>query len=119
MLQAVIQGIESFWIQNFPIPSTVIETISRMCRKFLWAGAKPKVAWTDICTPKDEGGLGLKDCKTWNKAMLFRILWDIHSMKNNLWIKWIHVFYLLEVAIYGHGITAEMIPHFLKTSRNS
>lgn len=47
-----------------------------------------------MCTPKDEGGLGLRDSKIWNKAMLFKILWDIHSNKNNKWIRWIHTFYL-------------------------
>lgn len=25
--------------------------------------------------------------------MLFKILWDIHSKKSNLWIKWIHAYY--------------------------
>lgn len=65
-----------------------------MCRKFLWAGSKPKVAWKSICSPKDEGGLGLRDCSTWNLATLYKILWDIHSRKNILWIKWIHTYYL-------------------------
>lgn len=44
--------------------------------------------------PKDEGGLGLKDCKIWNKTILFRILWDIHSSKNSILIKWVHAVYL-------------------------
>lgn len=57
LLKSVIQGIESFWIQHFPIPSGVLDMINKLCRTFLWAGLKPKVAWTSICTPKDEGGL--------------------------------------------------------------
>lgn len=74
LISSVIQGVESFWIQNVPIPSTIIEQINRICRKFIWAGNKPKVAWADICIPKDEGGLGLRNCKTWNKAMLIKTL---------------------------------------------
>lgn len=42
LLKTVIQGVESFWLQTFPIPSTVIDNISKLCRNFLWAGAKPK-----------------------------------------------------------------------------
>lgn len=94
LLKAVIQGVESFWLQNFPIPVTVINKINSMCRTFLWGGAKPKEAWLNICTPKSEGGHGLKNYKIWNKATLFKTLWDIHSNKSCLWIKWIHVYYL-------------------------
>lgn len=65
-----------------------------MCREFLWAGSRSKVSWDDICLPKDEGGLGLKHCKYWNKAMLLKTLWNIHSNKDSLWIKWVHSVYL-------------------------
>lgn len=84
LLKAVIQGIKSFWLHNFPIPVTIIDKISSICRRFFWGGTKPKVAWVDICLPKNEGGLGLKDCKNWNKVMLLKTLWDIHSNKSNL-----------------------------------
>lgn len=47
----------------------------------------------------------MKDCKTWNKAMLFRIMWDIHSNKNNLWIMWIYAVYLRRKGFWtwSHG----------------
>lgn len=63
LLNSIIQGVESFWIQHFPVPISIIDKIDSLCRRFLWAGSKPKVAWADICTPKNEGGLGLRDCK--------------------------------------------------------
>lgn len=82
-----MQGVESFWIHNFPIPVTAFDIISRLCKTFLWAGTKSKVVWIDICKPKEEGGLGLRDSKTWNRAILFKILWDIHLNKDCLWIR--------------------------------
>lgn len=94
LLKDVIQGVESFWIHHFPIPSRVINRIDAMCRKFLWASSRTKVAWKNICSPKDEGGLGLRDCRIWNLSTLYKILWDIHSNKNILWINWIHTYYL-------------------------
>lgn len=45
LVKSVIQGIESFWIQNFCIPSTIIDKITNLCRNFLWAGSRFKVAW--------------------------------------------------------------------------
>lgn len=105
LIKSVVQGIESLWIQNFTIPSTIIDRIFRLCRNFLWAGMKPKVAWEDICMPKSEGGLGLKKCKVWNKSMLLKVLWDINSNKNSLWIRWVHAVYLRGRScwIWRHG----------------
>lgn len=94
LIKSVIQGVEVFWFQNFPLSWTIIDWINKICRSFLWAGSKPKVAWKDICSPKEEGGLGLRDGKIWNKAILFKVLWDIHANKNTLWVKWVHSVYL-------------------------
>lgn len=74
--------------------SNVIDRISKICRNFLWAGGRAKVAWHDVCKPKTEGGLGLRDCKLWNSAMLMKTLWNIYANKGTLWIKWIHEVYL-------------------------
>lgn len=47
-----------------------------------------------MCRPRDEGGLGLRDLSVWNKAMLSKTLWNIHSKKESLWIRWVHSEYL-------------------------
>lgn len=65
-----------------------------LCRNFLWAGGRSKVAWDDVCTPKTEGGLGLRNNKIWNSAILMKVLWNIHSNRDSLWIKWVHGVYL-------------------------
>lgn len=44
LIAAVIQGIEAFWLQAFPMPSTIIGRINKLCRSFLWADSKAKVA---------------------------------------------------------------------------
>lgn len=62
--------------------------------------------WDDICKPIEEGGLGLRDCKIWNTALLLvKVLWDIHVNKNTLWIKWIHAVYLRgkNICIWTNG----------------
>ncbi|XP_022897683.1 uncharacterized protein LOC111411379 [Olea europaea var. sylvestris] len=50
---------------------------------------KPLVAWRDVCLPKDEGSLGLKDMKSWNSALLAKSLWNIHQKKDTLWRRWV------------------------------
>lgn len=39
-------------------------------------------------------GLGLRDLRTWNKALLVKTLWNIHTKKDTLWVKWVNEFFL-------------------------
>ncbi|PWA66317.1 RNA-directed DNA polymerase, eukaryota, Reverse transcriptase zinc-binding domain protein [Artemisia annua] len=43
----------------------------------------------NICKPKKQGGLGLKELSVWNKVMITKHLWSIANDKNSLWVKWI------------------------------
>ncbi|RAL50968.1 hypothetical protein DM860_005324 [Cuscuta australis] len=75
------------------------KNLSYAGRNFLW-GAKaqytkiPLVNWDEICKAKQAGGLGFRDLVSWNLACNHRLLWDIASKKDILWVKWIHNKYL-------------------------
>lgn len=45
-----------------------------------------KVAWKDVCKPKDQGGLGLKNIGKWNEVMLIKNIWNILNQKNTIWV---------------------------------
>ncbi|CAH9083664.1 unnamed protein product [Cuscuta europaea] len=89
-----MQGVQSFWLGIFPMPRAILDRITTLCRLFLWGSKRAKVAWSDICLPKNEGGLGIRDTKVWNNALLSRTLWNIHGNKESLWVKWVHGIYL-------------------------
>ncbi|XP_073149120.1 uncharacterized protein [Henckelia pumila] len=61
--------------------------------------AKKVAAWPRhtlsyaVCSPINDGGLGLRDLRIWNKTLLAKTLWDIHKKKDSLWIKWINHYY--------------------------
>ncbi|CAH9101719.1 unnamed protein product [Cuscuta europaea] len=105
LIKSVIQGVHSFWLQALPIPKTVLDRITSICRIFLWGCKFARVAWADICLPKEEGGLGIHDNRVWNSALLAKTLWNIHIKKDNLWVRWIHGVYL-----NGKGVW-EFTPH--------
>lgn len=109
LIAAVVQGIEGFWLHAFPMPKTVLEKINKLCRDFLWAGGHAKVAWKDICMPKSEGGLGLRNNSVCNAAIIMKILWDIHANKDSLRIKWVHVAFILEEEKFGTGTVVMLI----------
>ncbi|KAL0287038.1 UNVERIFIED_CONTAM: hypothetical protein Sangu_2709100 [Sesamum angustifolium] len=70
LIRSVIQGVECFWLQVFPLPMAVIDKIHRLCRAFLWNSKRAPVAWEDICHPKEEDGLGIRHIQSWNGALL-------------------------------------------------
>lgn len=94
LLKAVIIGIVIFWIQAFRLPSQCIKRIEGLCVAFLWSGPtlntkKAKVAWVDICKPKEEGGLGFKSLKEANVVCCLKLLWSIVGKKKSLWVRWV------------------------------
>nr|GEX90498.1 hypothetical protein [Tanacetum cinerariifolium] len=62
---------------------------------------RAKVAWEVVCLPKDEGGLGIFRLDIFNKALMVTHIWKLLSMKESLWVKWIHAYKLR-----GDGATA-------------
>jgi hypothetical protein len=65
LLSSVLYGLQVYWTGLFILPKKIIKAIEQKFNQFLWNGkdveaAKVKVAWSDVCFPKKEGGLGLK-----------------------------------------------------------
>nr|GEX85065.1 hypothetical protein [Tanacetum cinerariifolium] len=64
---------------------------------FLWSHGskgKAKVAWEVICLPKDEGGLGIRRLEYFNSTLMVANVWKLSSLKESLWVKWIHEYKL-------------------------
>lgn len=83
-----------YWCSIFILPKKTILTIERMCRNFLWTGkwnckGMPMVAWKDVCLPKREGGLGIKQLEVWNNAAISKYIWRLlHSNASDIWVTW-------------------------------
>ncbi|XP_071739961.1 uncharacterized protein [Rutidosis leptorrhynchoides] len=67
---------------------------------------KAKVKWDDVCLPKEDGGLSIKRLKLWNVALMAFHLWIILTLKNSLWVKWIHTYKLSSHNIWEVSIVA-------------
>ncbi|XP_074304759.1 uncharacterized protein LOC141639570 [Silene latifolia] len=52
------------------------------------------LCWDTCCLPKEEGGLGIKDAKTWNRALLGKYVWWLANKKDRLWVRWINHVYM-------------------------
>ncbi|XP_073151816.1 uncharacterized protein [Henckelia pumila] len=93
LLRSVVQGVECYWLSVLPISCGVIDKIDKICRNFMWTSKHPPIAWRKVCSPVEDGGLGLRDLRIWNKTLLAKTLRDIHKKKDTLWVKWINHYY--------------------------
>ncbi|KAL9293603.1 putative RNA-directed DNA polymerase [Arabidopsis thaliana] len=95
LIGSVIFSLTNFWIVAFRLPKTCIKEIDKMCSAFLWSGPtlnpkKAKVAWSEVCTPKSEGGLGLRSLEEANKVCVLKLIWRLLSAKDSLWVDWVN-----------------------------
>ena len=69
------QAIPTYTMSVFKLPDTLRDELTSLIRSF-WQGqsnGKQKMAWLSwekMCTPKKDGGLGFRDLKTFNLALL-------------------------------------------------
>ncbi|GJY04959.1 reverse transcriptase domain-containing protein [Tanacetum coccineum] len=99
LIQSVLGSLNVFWASVFVLPSRVLLDIEQIMRGFLWcqgsmSRGKAKVAWEVVCLPKKEGGLGIRRLDHFNKALMVSHIWKLLSLKESLWVKWIHVYKL-------------------------
>lgn len=60
---------------------------------FLWKGSleghhSARLSWETVILEKRQGGLGVKDLHTWNKACTLRLLWILFFRPDYVWVQW-------------------------------
>lgn len=58
-----------------------IDKISRSVQWNLIEKSSVKMTWQEVCSPKREGGLGIKNIILWNQACMVIHLWDLARKK--------------------------------------
>ncbi|XP_052623926.1 uncharacterized protein LOC128134194 [Lactuca sativa] len=99
LINSVLASTHVYWASIFKIPIATIKEIESICRSFLWAKGevvkgKAKVKWSDVCKPKINGGLGIKNLRLWNDALLSKHVWNLINNKNSLWVQWMRENYI-------------------------
>jgi hypothetical protein len=109
LLSSVLYSLQVYWTCIFLLPKHIIKTIEQKFNRFLWNGkdvkaTKAKVAWSEICVPKKEGGLGLNRLEVWNKTSMLRHIWSIFARSGSLWVAWIKNNFLRQKSFWSIGI---------------
>ncbi|GAU43075.1 hypothetical protein TSUD_194290 [Trifolium subterraneum] len=82
LLKSVLNSIPIFYLSFLKMPVKVWKQIVRLQRNFLWGGAGQErkiawVSWDKICRPKNRGGLGIRDLRVVNLALLGKWRWRV------------------------------------------
>ncbi|XP_022030706.1 uncharacterized protein LOC110931628 [Helianthus annuus] len=100
LIISVLSSMHIYWSSVFILPARIIQELEAKMRNFLWSQdssfnkGKSKVSWKLVCTPKYEGGLGIRRIGDMNKALMSSHIWSIVSNRESLWVKWVHSYHL-------------------------
>lgn len=89
VIKSIVQAIPTYLISVFKLPMEVCDDLSRMVRNYFGGSEKGKrkthwYAWDKLQRTKLEGGLGFKDFRLFNQALLARQAWWILTMPDTL-----------------------------------
>lgn len=85
------------------IPIFIIDKLESIISKFWWTGNHKGnkglhlISWAKICTPKDWGGLGFRNLRYLNQALIMKSFWEIINYNHNntsIWCRLIHDIYI-------------------------
>ena len=90
LLKSVFTAIPLFYQSVFKAPVAVCNRISSIQRRFIWAWGRENntiswVSWDNVCKPLQEGGLGIKEIRNFNSALLAKWKWRIMSDEGGKW----------------------------------
>lgn len=92
LVKAVLQSMPAYLFSVLAAPKTVLKQIKAIQRNFLWGGTQDNLKWSlvdwkTVCTPKEEGGLGLRNPQDSNLVFNAKIWWRWVNHTSEPWAK--------------------------------
>lgn len=110
MVKAVLMSLPVYYMSIARLPTRTVKTVTATIRKFLWGKLDKTryislIGWDKVCRKKDEGGLGVRDIKLFNDALLLKLVWQLASGQDKLWVKFFQAKYYPRKGLWANAST--------------
>ncbi|XP_055961043.1 uncharacterized protein LOC130015280 [Mercurialis annua] len=89
LIKSIAQSIPTYMMSCFALPVSFCNDMQSIISRFWWSGTDDKrkipwVSWRFICQSKKDGGLGFRNLRAFNVAMLGKQAWKLIQEPNSL-----------------------------------
>jgi hypothetical protein len=91
LVRSVLSSLPVYLLTVIRAPKNFLKELDKLRKRFLWArdgelsGGKCKVAWTNVCAPEPDGGLGIKNLDYFSQSLRLRWLWFAWEDRQRPW----------------------------------
>ncbi|CAN1152069.1 Putative ribonuclease H protein At1g65750 [Linum perenne] len=98
LLKSVYQSIPTYIMSCFLLPKDITNKMDSRLNAFFWGGSmtKKSIHWTKasiLTKPKSAGGMGFKNFRMFNLALMAKQGWRIISNPNQTWVRFLKGLY--------------------------
>jgi len=92
LVNVVICSMLTYFFHVYKWPSSLLFEVSKAMRNFIWSGNSDQkkictVSWSQMCKPKEAGGLAVKDPVKLNQASILYLTWQLLTSEES----WTHI----------------------------
>ncbi|XP_042939340.1 uncharacterized protein LOC122274360 [Carya illinoinensis] len=89
LVKSVLQAIPTYTMEVFLLPQSIINRLDQLLRKFWWGFNEGRakiqwVKWDKLSKPKLQGGMGFRNFKSFNLALLAKQGWNLLTKPDSL-----------------------------------
>jgi hypothetical protein len=108
LIKSIAQSIPVYVMSVFKLPLGLCDELTKMIRRYWWGAENGKrkthwISWDIMMRPKNYGGIGFRDMRLFNQALLARQAWRLLQFPDTLCAQ------ILKAKYYPNGVLLDTV----------